>query len=71
MFFELRNSPTTFQAMMDDYFRDMIDEGWITIYMDDILIHARMKEDLEKKDKTSTRTIKRTQSLPKTRKMQI
>ena len=40
-----------FQAMMDNYFRDMIDEGWITIYMDDILIHARTKEDLEKKTK--------------------
>jgi hypothetical protein len=34
MFFGLRNSPATFQAMMDDYFRDMIDEGWITIYSD-------------------------------------
>ena len=33
MFFGLRNSPATFQAMMDDYFRDMIDEGWITIYI--------------------------------------
>ena len=42
---------TMFQAMMDDYFRDMIDEGWIAIYMDDILIHARTKEDLERKTK--------------------
>ena len=47
MFFGLRNSPATFQAMMDDYFRDMIDEGWITLYMDDILIHAKTKKDLE------------------------
>ena len=51
MFFGLRNSPAMFQAMMDDYFRDIIDEGWIAIYMDDILIHARTKEDLEKKTK--------------------
>jgi hypothetical protein len=51
MFFGLRNSPTTFQAMMDDYFRDMIDEEWIAIYMDDILIHARTKEDLENRTK--------------------
>jgi hypothetical protein len=51
MFFGLQNSPATFQAMMDDYFRDMIDEGWIAIYMDDILIHARTKEDLEKRMK--------------------
>ena len=27
MFFGLRNSPATFQAMMDDYFRDMIEIG--------------------------------------------
>src|SRR5258707_5480649 len=40
MFFGLRNSPATFQAMMDDYFGDMINEGWLVIYMDDILIHA-------------------------------
>jgi hypothetical protein len=51
MFFGLRNSPATFQAMMDDYFRDMIDEGWIAIYMDDILIHAKTKEDLENRTK--------------------
>jgi hypothetical protein len=51
MFFGLRNSPATFQAMVDDYFRDMINEGWIAIYMDDILIHARTKEDLEKRTK--------------------
>ena len=51
MFFGLWNSPATFQAMMDDYFRDMIDEGWIAIYMDDILIHAKTKEELQEKVK--------------------
>ena len=40
MFFGLRNSPATFQAMMDDYFRDLTDKGHVIIYMDDILIHA-------------------------------
>jgi hypothetical protein len=58
MFFGLRNSPATFQAMMDDYFRDMIDEGWIAIYMDDILIHARTKEDLEKRTKRVLKRLK-------------
>ena len=51
MFFGLHNSPATFQAMMDNYFRDMIDEGWIAIYMDDILIHAKMEKDLEDRTK--------------------
>ena len=58
MFFGLRNSPATFQAMMDDYFRDMIDEGWIAIYMDDILIHAKMKKDLEDRTKRVLQQLK-------------
>jgi hypothetical protein len=29
----------------------MINEGWIAICMDDILIHARTKEDLQKRMK--------------------
>ena len=49
MFFGLWNSPATFQAMMDDYFQEYIDKGWIVIYMDDILIHAQSKEDLQEK----------------------
>ena len=58
MFFGLWNSPATFQAMMDDYFRDMIDEGWITLYMDDILIHAKMKKDLKDKMKRVLQRLK-------------
>ena len=38
MFFELCNSPTIFQQFMNDSFRDMIAEGWLVIYMDDLLI---------------------------------
>ena len=39
MFFGLTNSPTTFQTMMNTIFRDLINKGSITIYMDDIAIH--------------------------------
>ena len=52
------NSPATYQAMMDDYFRDMIDEGWIAIYMDDILIHAKTKKDLEDRTKRVLQRLK-------------
>jgi Reverse transcriptase (RNA-dependent DNA polymerase) len=38
MFFGLCNLLATFQAMMNNIFKDYIDEGWIVIYMDDILI---------------------------------
>ena len=40
MFFGLCNSPATFQAMMNNLFKDMIIEGWIIIYMDDILLYS-------------------------------
>ena len=38
MFFGLCNAPATFQSMMNEVFADMIREGWLIIYMDDILI---------------------------------
>src|SRR5882724_3554226 len=40
MFFGLMNSPATFQTMMNDIFKELIDEGVVTIYMDDILIFS-------------------------------
>lgn len=40
MFFGLCNSPATFQNMMNELFRDYLDEGWVVIYMDDILIFS-------------------------------
>jgi len=45
MFFCLTNSLATFQTMMNDIFKDLINEGVMTIYMDDILIFGgQMKE---------------------------
>ena len=38
MFFGLSNSPATFQRFMNDSFKDMIVEGWLIIYMDNMLI---------------------------------
>ena len=40
MFFGLTNSPATFQHFMNDSFHDMIAEGWLVIYMDDLLIYS-------------------------------
>jgi hypothetical protein len=45
MFFRLCNSPATFQAMMNDIFRDMLNEGWLIIYMDNILIYSNDPEE--------------------------
>ena len=47
MFFGMCNSPATFQNMMDHAFSDLIAQGFCMVYMDDILIHAESKEDLE------------------------
>ena len=40
MFFGLTNSPATFQTMMNDLFKELIDEGVVIVYMDDILIYT-------------------------------
>ncbi len=48
MFFGLTNSPATFQWMMNDIFHDLIAEGKVTIYLDDILIFLKdLKEHRE------------------------
>src|SRR5882672_10516690 len=44
MFFGLTNSLETFQTMMNDIFKELIDERVIIIYMDDILIFGQTKE---------------------------
>ena len=41
MFFGLTNSPATFQMMMNDIFCDMIAEGVVWVYLDDILIFTK------------------------------
>jgi hypothetical protein len=48
MFFGLCNSPATFQAMMNNIFRDMLNEGWLIIYMDDILIYLNNPKEHQK-----------------------
>src|SRR5713101_1059035 len=45
MFFGLTNSPATFQAMMNEVFKDLIDMGKVFIYMDDILITTATIEE--------------------------
>ena len=44
MFFGLTNSPATFQTMMNNIFKDLIDEGYVVVYMDDILVYTHTIE---------------------------
>jgi Reverse transcriptase (RNA-dependent DNA polymerase) len=48
MLFGMCNSLATFQAMMDNIFMTMIDNRLVIVYMDDILIFADTKEELER-----------------------
>jgi len=45
MFFGMTNSPTTFQTMMNNIFWDLIAEGIMVVYLDDILIFTRTEEE--------------------------
>jgi len=44
MYFGLTNSPTTFQAMMNDLFRDLINQGDMATFIDDILVATDTEE---------------------------
>ncbi len=47
MFFGLTNSPAIFQTMMNDIFADLIRDGLVCIYMDDILIFTQTRTELQ------------------------
>ena len=45
MFFGLTNSPATFQMMMNVIFAKEIAEGWLIVYMDDILVATKDNQE--------------------------
>jgi hypothetical protein len=45
MYFGLTNSPATFRTMMNEIFEDLITQGVVSIYLDDILIFTSMLEE--------------------------
>jgi len=45
MFFGITNSLATFQTMMDDIFWNLIAEGIVVVYLDDILIFIKTEEE--------------------------
>ena len=44
MFFGMTNSPVTFQVMMNGILRDLINEGKVTVFVDDILVGTETKK---------------------------
>jgi len=44
MFFRLTNSPATFQAMMNELLRDLINTGKVAVFIDDVIVGMETKE---------------------------
>jgi len=44
MFFEMTNSPATFQVMMNKILRDLINKGKVTAFVDDVLVGTETEE---------------------------
>lgn len=42
--FGLTNAPATFQRLMNEAFHDFIAEGFLIVYLDDVLIHIENEE---------------------------
>ena len=47
MFFELMNSPATFQAIMNELLRNLINMGKVAVFIDDIIVGTEMEEGHE------------------------
>ena len=44
MFFRMMNSPATFQAMMNKILRDLINEGKVAAFVDNVLVGTETKD---------------------------
>ena len=44
MFFGLTNSPATFQAIMNELLRDLINTGKVVVFIDDVIVGTEMEE---------------------------
>jgi len=47
MFFELINSPATFQAIINDLLRDIIEVGDVAVFIDDVMVETETEEGHE------------------------
>jgi len=45
IFFGLTNSPATFQTMMNELLRDLINTGKVVVFIDDVIIGTEMEEE--------------------------
>jgi len=45
MFFRLTNSPATFQAMINELLRDLINMGKVVAFIDDVIVGTETEEE--------------------------
>ena len=45
MFFGLTNSPATFQAMMNELLRDLINMGKVAAFIDNVIVETKIEEE--------------------------
>jgi len=76
MFFGITNSPATFQAMMNKILRDLINEGKVAAFVDDVLVgieteegHDKIVEEILKKLEENDLYVKPEKCVWKTRKI--
>jgi len=48
IFFGMTNSPAIFQGMMNEILRDMINEGKVATFMDDVLVGIKTEKEHDK-----------------------
>ena len=56
MFFRLTNSPATFQAMINELLRDLINTGKVAVFIDDVIVGT---ENKKKHDELVAEIVKR------------
>ncbi|CAK5273552.1 unnamed protein product [Mycena citricolor] len=71
MFFGLTNSPATFQNMMNDILRELINEGHVVVYLDDILIFTENLDEHRRTTKRVLELLQKTQVVPEARKVRV
>jgi len=76
IFFRMTNSPTTFQAMMNEILRDLINEGKVAAFVDNVLVgteiqnsHDKIVEEILKRLKENNLYIKLEKCVWKARKI--
>jgi len=71
MFFGMTNLPATFQSMMNSFFKDLIDNRGVIIYMENILIYGITRQQLSELTKEVLKILQKNNLYFKTEKCEF